>query len=94
MKALSVVTGAVATNGQSYFEDWALPADSRYKKIEDKLAIAVRGIDDLPRTPAVDFAKQVADNILNGATGNVWLGERAEMAKHIPAEGEGAAMRV
>ena len=94
VKALSVVTGAVSTNGQTYFEDWTLPAESRYKKLEDKIAFTVRGVDGIGRTPLAEYAKDVVDNIVNGATGKVWLGSRAEMAKNAPAEGEGAAMRV
>lgn len=31
---LCVVTGAVQTNGQTYFEDWKLPEDSLYRPIE------------------------------------------------------------
>ncbi|KAJ5173055.1 hypothetical protein N7492_005648 [Penicillium capsulatum] len=94
VKALSIVTGAVATNGQTYFEDWALPADSAYKKIEEKLAAGVSGRDGMPRTPVEEFATQVVDNIVNGATGKVWLGQGADWAKNVPAEGEGAVMRV
>lgn len=94
VKALSVVTGAVSTNGQTYFEDWALPAESRYKKLENKIAFTVRGADGIGRTPLAEYAKEAVDNIVNGTTGKVWLGSRAEMAKNAPTEGEGAVMRV
>lgn len=91
VKVLSVVTGAVSTNGQTYFEDWALPANSRYKLIESTLAKTVRGIDGVPRTPLMTYANNVVDNILGGATGRVWLGERAEMMRDASVQGEVAA---
>jgi hypothetical protein len=37
VNALSVVTGAVQTNGLTYFEDFELPPDSLYKSIEDTI---------------------------------------------------------
>ena len=88
VKVLSVVTGAVSTNGQTYFEDWALPTNSRYKTIENTFAQVVRATDGMTRTPLATYATEVVDNILGGTTGRIWVGERAEIAKNMPVEGE------
>ncbi|KAJ5190657.1 uncharacterized protein N7498_009642 [Penicillium cinerascens] len=88
VKVLSVVTGVVSTNGRSYFEDWALPTNSRYKAIENTIAQVVRATDGMTSTPLATYATEVVDNILGGTTGRIWVGERAESAKNMPVEGE------
>jgi NAD(P)-dependent dehydrogenase (short-subunit alcohol dehydrogenase family) len=94
VKSLMVVTGAIPTNGQTYFGDWKLPANSRYKSAEEKMKTVVQATDGMPRTPREEYANQVVDHILGGTTDKVWLGERAEMVKNSPVEGEGALIRV
>jgi len=91
VKVLSVVTGAISTNCQTCFEDWALPTDSHYKAIESTLANVAR---DMVRTPLATYATEVVDNILCGTTGRIWLGERAEQIKNAPVEGAMAALKV
>ncbi|OQD72945.1 hypothetical protein PENDEC_c018G06803 [Penicillium decumbens] len=90
VKVLSVVTGAISTNCQTCFEDWALPTDSRYKAIESTLANVAH---DMVRTPLATYATEVVDNILCGTTGRIWLGERAEQMKNAPVEGAMAALK-
>ncbi|KAJ5595244.1 uncharacterized protein N7459_001452 [Penicillium hispanicum] len=92
VKALSVVTGAVSTNGQTYFEDWALPEGSLYKAVEPTMRAIAQATDGRGRMPLMTYANQVVDNILNGVTGRIWVGEHAEAAKNRPTEGEGAAL--
>lgn len=78
---LSVVTGAVKTNGLTYFEDWELPADSIYKPIEATIAERTRGHDGVKRMETIDYANKVADEITRGASGKVWRGSTAGAVK-------------
>jgi 1-acylglycerone phosphate reductase len=74
---LSVVTGAVQTNGQTYFEDWKLPDDSLYKPIESLIADRTRGHDGVKRMNLADYANKVTNDILRGASGKIWCGTNA-----------------
>ncbi|KAF7511590.1 hypothetical protein GJ744_004178 [Endocarpon pusillum] len=74
---LSVVTGAVKTNGQTYFGDWKLPEDSIYKPIEAKIASRAQGHDGVKRMETMDYAKKVVNDIEAGASGKVWRGSTA-----------------
>jgi 1-acylglycerone phosphate reductase len=74
---LSVVTGAVKTNGQTYFEDWKLPEGSLYKPIENIIAERTRGNDGVKRMPLMEYANKVAANIIRGASGKIWYGTSA-----------------
>jgi NAD(P)-dependent dehydrogenase (short-subunit alcohol dehydrogenase family) len=94
VKVLSVVTGAISTNCQTNFQDWALPADSPYKAIEETFAKFVRATDGMVRTPLAAYATEVVDNILGGITGQIWVGERAERMKNASFGGELAVLRV
>ena len=47
VKVLAVVTGAVETNGQSYFKDWKLPENSLFKPIETIIGDRAGGNDGL-----------------------------------------------
>ena len=77
VKVLSVVTGAVRTNGQSYFEDWTLPKGSLYKPIEELIANRARGHDGVKRMDTMEFANKVANDIIGGASGKIWCGSNA-----------------
>jgi 1-acylglycerone phosphate reductase len=81
VKTIQVVTGAVKSNGQTYFEDWKLPEDSLYKEIEGLIANRVRGGDGHPREDTEEYAKNVVDDILSGKTGKVWRGGDAVSTK-------------
>ena len=94
VKALSVVTGAVYTNGQTYFGDWALPEGSRYAAIEEHMSHIVRATDGMPRMTLVDYSNEVVNNILEGVTGKIWVGARAAEARDTPLDGEIGKMRV
>lgn len=75
---LSIVTGGVVTQGQTYFEDFALPKDSMYRKIEGTIAGRAQGGDELPRMNLREYGDQVAEAIVNRKTGRVWMGSGAE----------------
>lgn len=74
---LSVLTGAVQTNGQTYFEDWKLPDSSLYKPIENLVADRTRGHDGVNRMNLADYANKVTSDILRGASGKIWHGTNA-----------------
>lgn len=74
---LAVTTGAVKTQGQTYFEDWKLPTDSIYKPIEDAIAERARGHDGFERMDTMAYANKVISDIERGASGKVWRGSSA-----------------
>lgn len=78
---LEVVTGAVKTNGQTYFGDFKLPQQSLYKPIESLVASRAQGNDQLPRMETSEYAAAVADQILSRTTGRFWYGNNAEATK-------------
>ena len=47
VNVLTKTTGAVQTRGNTYFDDWKLVADSRYKPIEETIAARTRGDDGI-----------------------------------------------
>lgn len=71
---LAVTTGAVKTNGQTYFEDWKLPVDSIYKPIEGTIAARARGDDGVERMDTMAYANKVVNKIESGiAEGSGWV---------------------
>lgn len=78
---LEVVTGAVKTNGQTYFGDFKLPEQSLYKKIEPVVASRAQGNDQLPRMDTAEYATAVAEQITSRTTGRFWYGNNAEATK-------------
>ena len=85
VKVLAVTTGAVMSQGQTYFEDWKLPEGSLYKEIEDTIASRARGNDPVKRMATSDYANKVVGDILGGATGRVWRGSMATTMKYVLA---------
>ncbi|GFF43815.1 NADPH-dependent 1-acyldihydroxyacetone phosphate reductase [Aspergillus udagawae] len=77
VKVLSIVTGAVRTNGQTYFDDLRLPEDSLYKTIEDTVVARARGKDGATRMAAEEYAAQVVRAITAGRQGKFWCGSMA-----------------
>ncbi|KAF2686804.1 NAD(P)-binding protein [Lentithecium fluviatile CBS 122367] len=78
---LSVVTGAVKSMGQTYFDDFALPENSLYKPIEDIIGSRARGNDGMPRMDTNEYATAVVDAIAKRTTGRFWYGEHADLVK-------------
>ncbi|KAK8085986.1 hypothetical protein PG994_000960 [Apiospora phragmitis] len=66
---MEIVTGAVRSNGQTYFGDWALPDGSLYKDIEPVVKHRAQGGDGLPRRDTAEYAAAVVDKILSKRTG-------------------------
>ena len=78
---LAITTCAVKTKGQTYFEDWKLPADSIYKPIEDTIAARARGHDGVERMDTMKYANKVFNDIESGTSGRVWRGTNAAIIK-------------
>ncbi|PQE11103.1 hypothetical protein CJF31_00000854 [Rutstroemia sp. NJR-2017a BVV2] len=77
IKVLSLVTGAVRSQGQSYFENYKLPPDSLYLPIENTIAERARGNDGHPREDTAVYAESVVRDVLKGREGKVWHGAGA-----------------
>ncbi|KAJ4418778.1 hypothetical protein N0V82_005343 [Gnomoniopsis sp. IMI 355080] len=75
---LEVVTGAVKSNGQTYFGDFKLPEQSPYKNIESLIASRAQGKDGVHRMETAEYATGVADKILQRTTGRFWYGSNAD----------------
>lgn len=83
VRVLSVVTGAVKTNGQTYFGDFKLPDDSLYKPIEETIATRARGGDGRPREDLTTYSNKVVSEITGGKSGKIWYGENAGSVKFV-----------
>ena len=79
---LSIVTGAVQTNGQTYFGDFKLPDDSLYKPIEETIGSRASGNDGVKRMPVDEYANKVVNEICRGSTGRCWFGTTASVVKY------------
>ena len=74
VRVLSVVTGAVQTNGLTYFDDFKLPSDSLYKSIEKTISARAHGSGSPKRMDVAEYADKVVSAIINGSSGKVWPG--------------------
>ncbi|CEJ86360.1 hypothetical protein VHEMI04085 [[Torrubiella] hemipterigena] len=85
VRVLSIITGAVDTNIMNTVSPASIPDDSPYKvkSVEDALTKMVKATDGIKRTPADEFSKTVVSDVLHGATGRVWRGEKAGTVKFM-----------
>jgi NAD(P)-dependent dehydrogenase (short-subunit alcohol dehydrogenase family) len=81
VKVAEIVTGAVQSNGQTYFTDIKLPSESRFLPIEDTIVNRAQGGDGHARMATDKYAEDVVDDILRGATGRIWHGNNAASTK-------------
>lgn len=81
MTVLTVVTGGVQSEGQTYFDDLKLPENSLYKSVEDTIISRAKGGDGMPRMNTAEYAKAVVDEVEKGKSGKFWYGEFAEMVR-------------
>ncbi|KEF54973.1 uncharacterized protein A1O9_08625 [Exophiala aquamarina CBS 119918] len=84
IKVLTVVTGAVDTQISTNSPEPILPDTSRYHAAQEHLNKLVSSDDGIKRTKASDFADTVVKDILAGATGKLWRGTYAGMARYLP----------
>jgi 1-acylglycerone phosphate reductase len=81
VNVIEIVTGAVKSRGQTYFEDYELPGNSVYKPIEATIKSRAQGNDGLPRMPLEEYTMVVADEIIKRTPGKFWYGEAADMVR-------------
>jgi 1-acylglycerone phosphate reductase len=74
VNVLSVVTGAVQTNGLTYFDDFKLPPDSLYKSIEDTIFARAHGGGSPKRMDVAEYANKVVSTIIKGSSSKTWPG--------------------
>ncbi|RDW90537.1 uncharacterized protein DSM5745_02312 [Aspergillus mulundensis] len=77
VRVLSVVTGAVKTMGQTYFEDFRLPQDSLYRPVEATIAARAQGGDGNRREELGAYSEKVVHEIINGTASRFWCGAGA-----------------
>ncbi|RAH68887.1 NAD(P)-binding protein [Aspergillus aculeatinus CBS 121060] len=82
IRVISLVTGAVATNVMSH-ANLTLPEGSLYHKALPEIQTRGAGKDVLNKSAPDDFARQVVQDILGGASGPVWRGAMASMVKVV-----------
>ncbi|KAI0518489.1 hypothetical protein F5B22DRAFT_599388 [Xylaria bambusicola] len=78
VNVIEVVTGAVKSQGQTYFDDFKLPEQSLYKGIESIVAGRAQGKDGTQRMDTGEYAAAVVDEVMKGTAGRIWFGGRAE----------------
>jgi 1-acylglycerone phosphate reductase len=69
----------VKTNGQTYFDEFALPQDSLYKSIESTIKSRAQGQDQIPRMDTLKYAIAVTEHIAKGNSGKFWHGSHADV---------------
>ncbi|KAL4947596.1 hypothetical protein BDW69DRAFT_178112 [Aspergillus filifer] len=77
VRVLSVVTGAVKTMGQTYFNDFQLPEGSLYRPIEQTIATRAQGGDGNAREDLMVYSRSVVKEITNGTSSRFWCGAGA-----------------
>jgi 1-acylglycerone phosphate reductase len=77
-----IVTGAVISKGQTYFDDFTLPENSLYKSIESTVAARARGEDGITRMPTAGYATAVVNDITKRTSGKFWFGDYADGVKY------------
>lgn len=85
VKVATVITGAVQTNLFVNTPEYQLPADSRYKAARKEIASRATGVDVPRRSTTEEFAQDLVQDILRGATGKVYRGEMATSVRYATA---------
>lgn len=81
VKVLSIESGALRTMGQTYFDDWKLPAHSLYEPLGHVIRNRARGQEGAPRMERQEYAKRVVSEITAGRAGKFWYGASAGVVK-------------
>jgi len=87
VKVVEVVTGAVTSEGQTYFQDLKLPVNSIFGAIEETIVKRAQGGDGQPRSDTNEYATSVVNDILAGAVGRIWKGTNAEETQKLSGTG-------
>ncbi|KAK9482080.1 hypothetical protein V1527DRAFT_477521 [Lipomyces starkeyi] len=85
VKVLTVVTGVVESNFFENTPEYKLPATSRYKPIEARIATRARGEDYQSRMNAQKYAHRVVNDVLQSASGKIYRGKMASIVRYASA---------
>jgi len=83
VNVVEVLTEGSKTYGRKHVTDLKLPADSRFKVIEDTIVSRVETVDSSPKMPPEEFAQGVVEQILEGVKGRIWKGHNVETVKDL-----------
>ena len=81
---VTVITGMLGAIESNFHDNdsWhGIPETSRYKSIEPQIARKAAGTDDLKRDDVDEFARQFVNDVLKGASGQVWRGAKAQTCR-------------
>lgn len=81
VKVLTVATGVIDTQFVANLGDSELPANSRYKAVEENYQRALRG-EGYTATNADVYAEQFVRAVKRGQTGKVWIGKQASLVRY------------
>ncbi|KAE8367571.1 hypothetical protein BDV27DRAFT_123707 [Aspergillus caelatus] len=81
VKVVTVTAGTVQTNIFRPVEEVPLPPDSMYKAASKEMAGIANGRFVQGSMAPAEFAKRVVDDVLSGATGMIWRGTMATIAR-------------
>jgi 1-acylglycerone phosphate reductase len=85
VKVLTVVTGGVRTDFMAHTPEFKLPDGSLFKPAEKSIDDRYHGVgfEKFPKTEVADYARQVVNDVLKGASGQVWRGAYAGIMKWV-----------
>lgn len=81
VKVISIVTGAVQSKAHSHYEEWKMPATSRYLSVEESFTKRAKGDDGAPRMNNHKYAEGVVGKLLAGPGPKFWFGGAVGVVK-------------
>jgi 1-acylglycerone phosphate reductase len=81
VKVVTVITGAIETNLFTNSPEHKLPADSLYREAGKEIALRATGTDVSKRSKSEDFARDLVQDTLRGASGRVYRGAMASSVR-------------
>ena len=91
---VTVITGMLGSIESNFHvnDSWqGVPESSRYKSVEAQIANSAEGKVGPKKEKVRDFARRFIDDVLRGASGQIWRGAMAQTTRAI---GHHAPMRV
>ncbi|KAF1957643.1 putative hydroxybutyrate dehydrogenase, partial [Byssothecium circinans] len=81
VKTISVVTGAVHTQGHTNYKDWSMPENSLYNSVRGDFIKRASGDDGAPRMDPHKYADGVVVKIIANPTPKFWYGASASFVR-------------
>ncbi|KAL3469076.1 hypothetical protein BJX99DRAFT_265526 [Aspergillus californicus] len=83
VRVLTVVTGAVHSQGQAHFDNYCVPDDSLYKPIEGTIGLRAQGQDGYAREDLTKYSETVVGEIVKVKAGKLWCGAGGGTARIV-----------